>query len=214
MEPAPSSPLSLDSPAGSDDSSEPSAAEDDSLGPLADSLPADSAPDRRALDANRSVERRAAIDAPASEPPVFAPRAERAEPAARLAPVAPPEPAPRPEPEPQPTVRQYGSCEAAIASANDEIDMRRGGARVPDLPTEAFSRVLDNGAYLSGCGIPETMAVNICAAIRQGRAVGVTITTQPASARVRRCVASAVRRLSFPAHPRLDVARTRFDAVR
>ena len=53
--------------------------------------------------------------------------------------------------------------------------------------------------------------VDICAAVQRGRAVGVTVVTRPANGRVQSCVARAVRGLRFPSHPKLDVARTRFE---
>ena len=120
----------------------------------------------------------------------------------------PREPA-RPEPAP-PAVAAGSSCEAAIAAYNEEMDLK-GGRRVADLPREAFAAVLDRGTYLASCGVPDTMKVDICAAVQRGRAVGVTVVTRPANGRVQSCVARAVRALRFPSHPKLDVARTRFE---
>jgi eukaryotic-like serine/threonine-protein kinase len=54
------------------------------------------------------------------------------------------------------------------------------------------------------------MGLNICAAVQNGRAVGVTVVARPRSRGVESCVASAVRGLSFPSHPKLDVTRTTF----
>ena len=116
---------------------------------------------------------------------------------------------PRREPPPA-AVAAGSSCEAAIAAYNEEMDLK-GGRRVADLPREAFAAVLDRGTYLSGCGVPDTMRVDICAAVQRGRAVGVTVVTRPANGRVQSCVARAVRGLRFPSHPKLDVARTRFE---
>jgi hypothetical protein len=116
---------------------------------------------------------------------------------------------PRREPAP-PAIATGSSCEAAIAAYNEEMDLK-GGRRVADLPREAFAAVLDRGTYLSGCGVPDTMKVDICAAVQRGRAVGVTVVTRPANGRVQSCVARAVRGLRFPSHPKLDVARTRFE---
>ena len=56
------------------------------------------------------------------------------------------------------------------------------------------------------------MGVNICAAVQNGRAVGVTVTTTPSNPGIASCVAAQVRGLGFPAHPRMDVARTTFAA--
>jgi hypothetical protein len=56
--------------------------------------------------------------------------------------------------------------------------------------------------------------VRICAAVQDGRAVGVTVSTDPPSGAMNRCVAGAVRGLGFPSHPRMDVTTTTFAAER
>jgi hypothetical protein len=85
-----------------------------------------------------------------------------------------------------------------------------GKARAPDLPRAALSSVLNSGSLLAGCGVPERTQVQICTAIQNGRAVGVTVTTRPGSSRVSNCVARKVRALRFPSSPHLDVTHTRF----
>lgn len=82
----------------------------------------------------------------------------------------------------------------------------------PDLTAGAYGAVLNKGSYLNSCGVPPSMAVNICAAVQNGRAVGVTVTTDPPSPGIASCVAGQVRSMGFPAHPRLDVTRTSFAA--
>jgi hypothetical protein len=56
------------------------------------------------------------------------------------------------------------------------------------------------------------MGVNICAAVQNGRAVGVTVRTSPPSAGIAGCIAGQIRGMAFPAHPRLDIAYTNFSA--
>jgi hypothetical protein len=150
----------------------------------------------------------------APPPPTLAP--------AELSPFAPPEPVPAPpEPDTEPAaapemtrapslVASLGtSCEQAAAEAVQEIEI--GGApAAPDLAREDYAAILERGSYFSACGTPDSMRVEICAAVRAGRAVGVTVRTQPGSRRVADCVARAVRSLAFPSHPRLDVVRTSF----
>lgn len=103
------------------------------------------------------------------------------------------------------------SCEAAIASYQEEI--RIGGAAAPpDLSRAQFASVLENGSYFAHCGVPDAMSVDVCAAVRNGRAVGVSIRTDPGNRAIQACIARAVRGLAFPAHPRMDVTRTRFGA--
>ncbi|HVJ15961.1 MAG TPA: hypothetical protein VM686_10970, partial [Polyangiaceae bacterium] len=105
------------------------------------------------------------------------------------------------------------SCEAVAASASQDVDFARRDD-TPDLPREAFSRVLDNGAYLSRCSVPERTALDICVAVQGGKARGVSVVASPSNAAVSACVANAVAGLRFPHSRRLDVARTRFDAAR
>jgi hypothetical protein len=98
------------------------------------------------------------------------------------------------------------------ASYRQEVDF--GGIRAaPDLSREVFASVLENGAYLSACNIPEDVALEICVAVQAGKPVGVTVTTHPASAAVTQCVKRSVASLRFPHSAKLDVTRTRFEAL-
>jgi len=107
-----------------------------------------------------------------------------------------------------PQVGGGGSCEAAIARYTE--DYSKQGVP-PDLGAGAFSN-LNNGAYLNSCGVPSNMTVNICAAVQNGRAVGVTVVTSPSNPGIAGCVKAQVSGMSFPSHPRLDVAHTTFAA--
>lgn len=102
------------------------------------------------------------------------------------------------------------SCEAAIASYREKVTM--GDDSTPaDITAARYGAVLNRGSYFSHCGVPESTAIHICAAVQNGRAVGVTVTTTPRSRAIERCVAGAVRGLGFPSHPRMDVTRTTFE---
>src|SRR5262249_62097315 len=98
------------------------------------------------------------------------------------------------------------SCEAARSRDIEDYDK----SAPPDLPAGQFGQVLNNGSYVVGCGTPASMKVTVCAAIQNGRAVAVTVSTNPSDSKIASCIAGAVRRLSFPAHPRLDVTTTVF----
>jgi hypothetical protein len=105
------------------------------------------------------------------------------------------------------------SCEAAVARSREEITI--GGARGPaDVTRDAYASILENGRYLSGCAVPDRTVFEVCAAVQNGRAVGVTVTSNPPNAALNGCVRRAVSRLRFPTNPRLDVTHTRFEAVR
>ena len=91
-------------------------------------------------------------------------------------------------------------------------DQIGGGQGKPDLTAGQYGAVLNKGSYLTSCGVPSNMAVNICAAVQNGRAVGVTVSTNPSNPGIASCIAGQVRGLGFPANPRMDVARTTFAA--
>lgn len=101
------------------------------------------------------------------------------------------------------------SCEGAAAKYSEEYRIN-GNNGPPDLTAGAYGAVLNRGGYLNSCGVPPSMGVNICAAVQNGRAVGVTVTTDPPSPGIASCIAGQVRSLPFPSHPRLDVTRTTF----
>ncbi len=100
------------------------------------------------------------------------------------------------------------SCEAAQNAYVEE--MKIGQKMQADITAGQYGSFLNSGSYFSGCGVPYSMGVSICAAIQNGRAVGVTVRTTPHNPRVAGCVAAGVRRISFPSHPKLDVTRTNF----
>lgn len=105
------------------------------------------------------------------------------------------------------------SCESAAAAAEQTVDFR-SARRAPDLTRDAFAAVLENGAYLSHCAIPERMALEVCAAVQDGRVVGVSVTTTPRDPAIGACVRRAVAALRFPRSSQLDVTRTRFEPAR
>ncbi|MGK3993657.1 hypothetical protein [Sorangium sp. So ce1024] len=100
------------------------------------------------------------------------------------------------------------SCEAAQARYVEEYKLGNNGP--PDLTAGAYGNVLNRGTYLNACNVPSSMEVNVCAAVQNGRAVGVTVTTNPSNPTVASCISRQIRGMSFPSHPRLDVARTTF----
>jgi len=104
------------------------------------------------------------------------------------------------------------SCESAQGAYVEE--MRIGQRGQADITAGQYGALLNSGSYFAGCGVPDSMSINICAAVQNGKAVGVTVTTSPPNGRVASCVNSSVRRINFPSHPKLDVTRTTFAAAR
>ncbi|MEP7123407.1 MAG: hypothetical protein ABJE95_20945 [Byssovorax sp.] len=105
-----------------------------------------------------------------------------------------------------PQIASGTSCEGARAKYVEDYDK----AAPPDLSANAFGNVLNNGKYLNSCGVPSSMSVTICAAVQNGHAVGVTVSTNPRDGKLNSCIAGQIRGLSFPSHPRLDVTTTTF----
>lgn len=104
------------------------------------------------------------------------------------------------------------SCEAAQNAYVEEMKIGQRGQA--DITAGQYGAILNSGQFMGGCGVPESMGVYICAAVQNGRAVGVSVTTTPSSPRVAGCVAGAVRRINFPSHPKLDVTRTTFSPAK
>jgi len=115
---------------------------------------------------------------------------------------------PVPAPSPSPA-GALPSCEAALASASEDIDFS-GGNRAADLPTQAIAAVLENGAWLSSCAIPDQTTLDVCVAIQGGRVVGASVASRPTNSALNSCVKLRASSLQFPYSPHLDLARTRF----
>jgi hypothetical protein len=101
------------------------------------------------------------------------------------------------------------SYEGAIAANNQEINMGgpKGG---PDLSDGQLSAPMRNAAFISGCGAPNDMKVTVRVAVKMGRAVGVSVYTNPANPQVAGCVDRHVRALSWPANPKMDSFTTTY----
>jgi hypothetical protein len=100
------------------------------------------------------------------------------------------------------------TCEEARAQYVEEIGMQAEGPA--DLTAADYAGVLNQGTYLGPCDVPETSHAQICVAVQNGTAVGVTVSVDPSDASIELCIARQVRVLSFPSHPKMDVARVQF----
>jgi hypothetical protein len=101
-------------------------------------------------------------------------------------------------------------CEEASRRYQAQIAKQGAPDAASSLSAADLGAVLNGGAYLAPCQVPDTVGINVCAAIQNGTVVGVTVTTTPAHPEMNRCIAEQVRRLSFPSSPSMDIARTQF----
>ena len=100
------------------------------------------------------------------------------------------------------------TCEQAKEQYVEEIDMHANGPA--DLTAADYAGVLNQGTYLASCDVPESSHAQICVAVQNGVAVGVTVSVDPSDPNVELCIARQVRALAFPSHPKMDVARVQF----
>jgi hypothetical protein len=103
------------------------------------------------------------------------------------------------------------SCEAAQAAYVEEMNV--GGPKGPaDITASQYGSIMNGGGYLNGCGLSSSTAVDVCVAVQNGHAVGVSVRTRPHNGGAAGCIAGHLRGMSFPVHPKLDVTRTSFAA--
>jgi eukaryotic-like serine/threonine-protein kinase len=101
------------------------------------------------------------------------------------------------------------SCEAAQASYVEEMSV--GGPRgQADITGGQYAAILNRGSYFAHCNVPDSAKISICAAVQNGRAVGVTVVVTPRNPGASSCIAAGVRGLGFPSNPKLDVTHTSF----
>lgn len=100
------------------------------------------------------------------------------------------------------------SYEAALASNVQEINMGGGGG--PDLTDGQLSAPMKNASFISGCGAPDSMKVTVKVAVKNGRAVGVSVYTNPPNPAVASCVDRHVRGLGWPSNPKMDSFTTTY----
>src|SRR5689334_20101841 len=101
------------------------------------------------------------------------------------------------------------SCESAQNAYVEEMSI--GGPRgQADITGQQYGQILNRGSYFAHCGVPDSTGLSICAAVQNGRAVGVTVVAKPRNPRIESCVSASVRGLGFPSNPKLDVTRTNF----
>ena len=98
------------------------------------------------------------------------------------------------------------TCDEARDANPEELGDKGSG----DAPTEALAAILSKGTYLDECSVPSDTRVHVCAAVKDGKAIGVTVATDPGAPELETCVAAKVRTLEFPAGATLRVVRTQF----
>jgi hypothetical protein len=94
------------------------------------------------------------------------------------------------------------SYESAIAGNN--LKLAPGSQDVPDLTDAELAGPLRDGSFLDACGVPTSTQVTVKVAIRNGRAVGITVYPVPPSAPIAGCIERHVKGLQWPANAKMD----------
>jgi hypothetical protein len=100
------------------------------------------------------------------------------------------------------------SYEAVLNSNNESITM--GESTGPDLTNAQLAGPLRHAAFVTGCGAPDDMKVQVRVAVRMGAPVGVTVQTTPPNAGIAGCIDRAVRGLRWPANGKTDFVTTNY----
>jgi hypothetical protein len=76
--------------------------------------------------------------------------------------------------------------------------------RVAALSSAQLGAPLVHGAFVTACGAPETMKVVLKADVKMGRAVKVTVTTDPPDPTIAACIDHAARDLRWDISPKTE----------
>jgi hypothetical protein len=99
------------------------------------------------------------------------------------------------------------SFENVLDNNNQSITMGQDPG-APDLTNAQLAAPLRSAGFISGCGAPDDMKVTVRVAVKMGRAVGVTVGTNPASPGVAACVDRHVRGIAWPVSAKTDFVTT------
>ena len=94
------------------------------------------------------------------------------------------------------------SYESTIAESNQFL--APGTKEVPDLTNAELAGPMREGTFLDACGVPSSTKVTVKVAIRNGRAVGVSVYATPPNREAGWCVEQRVRALQWPSNAKLD----------
>lgn len=94
------------------------------------------------------------------------------------------------------------SYEQALATNVQEIGI--GTKSGPDLTDAQLRAPMNNAAFIGACGAPDSMKVTVKVAVKNGRAWGVTVSTNPPTPQVAACIDRHVRGLGWPPNAKMD----------
>ena len=125
---------------------------------------------------------------------------------------------------PKPTGEEVGRYEALVAAIERGEDPAAADAvavcafLAPEpVPAAWFPRAaaqlsapLRYASFLSSCRAPDSMKVQVRVAVRMGRAIGVTVSTNPPNHEIAACIDHAVRGLRWAENAKTDFVTTNY----
>jgi hypothetical protein len=104
------------------------------------------------------------------------------------------------------TTSWNGGCQRAFDASVQNVGP---GPTAKDATSADYTRVLSR-LNVGACNPRGTMSIDVCVAVQDGRAAGITVHTTPAASSMGECVSRRVRALSFPSSGGVDLVRTQF----
>ena len=79
-----------------------------------------------------------------------------------------------------------------------------------ELTNQELSLPMKDSSFIGNCNAPDSMKVTVKVAVRDGKALGVSVLTDPDDPTVAECIDSAVRNFTWPVSKRRDSFITAF----
>ncbi len=93
------------------------------------------------------------------------------------------------------------SCEKAQDENPQQVVMGKANSK-PDLTNAQLGAPINNANAAAACGLPDSAHAKICALVRGGKPLGVTVNVDPKNNKVAACMDRRIRRLAWPADDR------------
>lgn len=102
------------------------------------------------------------------------------------------------------------SCERATDENPQSLDLAKKGGGGRDLTNDELGGPMRTSRFFAHCALKDSENAEICAAVKGGRPLGVSVSVSPSNKRAAACIDRAARKLRFPASEKLDVVRQTF----
>lgn len=99
------------------------------------------------------------------------------------------------------------SCEKAFEETPDTMVI--GKAQEKDLSADQLGAPL-GGSVVTSCGLPSSTTADICATMKDGKALGVSVLLTPPNNKIAACIDKGTRRLQFPVSHRPNKIHKKF----